>query len=232
MRTHLNIYRFGLQVAFLLTFVMAKAEGTQESSRPLIGVRTNLLYDLWYQPQFGWAPGANLQLEYFPQESRLSLNAGFTFHNHKHWSDYQFFQIRDVDLEARWYFAPPGKYVGPYAGVDVHGTWYGIGFSKTKGWRGEGGGGGLVLGWSHYLNNSHRWRIDLNVGFGFFSTRYDPYQYGDPSMDEEDGKYYYSYHGDVDLFKKRQHRFQWIGPTQAGVHLTYILYQRKKGDGR
>ncbi len=33
---------------------------------PLIAVRTNLLHDFFYMPNFGFAPSGNIQLEYFP----------------------------------------------------------------------------------------------------------------------------------------------------------------------
>jgi len=208
--------------------VPSSAESSDLPSEPrtkLLAVRTNLLYDAWYQPQYGWAPGINIQLEYYPREGHITYNAGFTFHNHKRWSDYKFFQTRDADIEARWYFKP--QYVGPYAGIDLHASWYGIGFSKSKGWEGEGGGGGLVLGWSHYLTRNQRWRLDLNVGVGYFYTRYDPFQYGNSLTGEEDGYYYYNFKGDVESFHRRNHRFQWVGPTQAGVHLTYVLLYRR-----
>lgn len=202
--------------------------------RHLLAARTNLLYDAWYQPQFGWAPGMNIQLEYYPLDGHLTYNAGFTFHNHRHWSDYQFFQVRDIDLEARWYFRPHGIFEGPYAGVDLHGSWYGIGFSKTKGWEGEGGGAGVTLGWVWPLCRSHRWRLEANLGFGYFYTRHDPYVYGNTLTGEEDGKYYYDYYGAVSAFRKRNHQFTWMGPTQAGISITYdILYRRiqRKGVG-
>ena len=37
---------------------------------------------------------------------------------------------------------------------------------------------------------------------------------------------------DPDLFKKRQYRYNWLGPTRVGITLTYdLLYRRinKKG---
>ena len=47
-----------------------------------------------------------------------------------------------------------------------------------------------------------------------------------------DHLYYYKWTGDADLFKKRQYRFTWFGPTRVGITLSYdLLYRRvqKKG---
>jgi hypothetical protein len=52
----------------------------------------------------------------------------------------------------------------------------------------------------------------------------------DPSY--KDNLYYYKWKSDPDLFKKRQYRWNWIGPTRVGVTLSYdLLYRRihKKG---
>lgn len=203
------------------------ANDTTLIRRKVLAIRTNLLYDAWYQSQFGWAPGMNVQLEYYPKEGHITYNAGFTFHNHRHWGDNEFFQARDIDLEARWYFSPSGTFVGPFAGIDLHGSWYGIGLSKTKGWEGEGGGAGITLGWSHYISRNHRWRFDANIGLGYFVTRYDPYVYGNTMTGEIDGKYYYDYYGNLSEFRRRNHRLQWLGPTQAGIHITYVILHRR-----
>lgn len=202
--------------------------------RHLLALRTNLLYDFMYAPQFGFAPGINVQLEYYPLDGHITYNAGFTFQNHRHWEDYQFWQTRDIDLEARLYLWGHGVFCGPYAGIDAHVTWYGLGMSKTKGWEGEGYGASLTLGWVWNLSRNKRWRLEANVGVGYFRSKYDPYVYGNILSGEEDGLYYYDYSGALSQFKKRNHLLQWFGPTQAGLHLTYdILYRRiqKRGAG-
>lgn len=116
------------------------------SRRHLIAVRTNLLHDFLYVPQFGFAPGGNIQLEYYPLSGHYTFNAGFTFHNHRHWDSHKFFQMRDAQLEVRRYFKGEGAFLGTYLGVYAEGMKYGIGFSATKGWEGEGGGAGVTLG--------------------------------------------------------------------------------------
>ena len=47
-----------------------------------------------------------------------------------------------------------------------------------------------------------------------------------------DGLYYYKWTQKPELFKKRQYRWNWIGPTRIGITLSYdLLYRRiqKKG---
>ncbi|MCR4765072.1 MAG: DUF3575 domain-containing protein [Bacteroidaceae bacterium] len=196
--------------------------------RHLIAARTNLVHDLLYVPQFGWAYGANIQLEYYPLHGHYTYNLGFTFTNHRHWSDYKFFQIRDLQLEVRRYFRGGGVHKGLYMGVYGEATKYGIGFSKTKGWQGEGGGGGLSVGYTCALNRKGNLRLELSASLGFFYTRYDPYVYGNPITGEEDTYYYYDYLGNTSDFKERNHQFKWIGPTNAGIHITYDIIYRKK----
>lgn len=196
--------------------------------RHLIAIRTNLIHDLLYVPQFGFAYGGNIQLEYYPLNGHFTYNAGFTFTNHRHWSTNKFFQLRDAQLEVRRYFKGGGAFIGPYLGLYAQGTKYGIGFSKTKGWEGEGGGAGLTVGYTCALNRKGSLRLELSASFGAFYTRYDPYVYGNPFSGTEDGLYYYEYYGNTSEFKERNHQFGWLGPTNAGIHLTYDIIYRKK----
>ena len=76
---------------------MAVPYSTDKKPRlPLIAIRTNLIHDFFYMPNFGRAWGGNVQLEYFPRKGHFTYNIGFTFINHRHWEDYKFFQIRDL----------------------------------------------------------------------------------------------------------------------------------------
>ncbi len=195
--------------------------------RHLLAVRTNLLHDFLYVPKFGFAPGINVQLEYYPLRGHYTINAGFTFTNHRRWDQYKFFQIRDLQLEVRRYFKGEGAFIGPYLGLYAEGTVYGIGFGKTQGWEGEGGGGGLSMGWTWALNRPGSLRLEVSLSLGAFYTRHDPYVYGNPITGTEDGLYYYDYHGNTSDFRERNHQFFWFGPTNLGVHLTYDIIYRK-----
>ena len=203
---------------------------TQDSPRRhMIALRTNLLHDFLYVPQFGFAPGANVQLEYYPLSGHYTMNAGFTFTNHRHWDTHKFMQIRDLQLELRCYFKGGGQFLGTYLGAYAEGMVYGIGFSATKGWEGEGGGAGLTIGHTCKLNKKGSLRLEFSLSAGAFITVYDPYVWGNPINGTIDGLYYYDYHGSTSSFKERNHRFMWFGPTNAGIHLTYdIIYRKKK----
>jgi hypothetical protein len=72
------------------------------------------------------------------------------------------------------------------------------------------------------------------VQAGFFRCKYDPYQYECPvDPTEQDHLYYYKWTLPSDLFKKRQYRYNWIGPTRIGITLSYdLLYRPVKGKKR
>lgn len=208
-------------------------EVTVLERRHVLAVRSNLLYDGFYMPNFGWAPSPNIQLEYYPKDGHFTYNLGFTSPYYHRWNKHKFFQIRDYNIQARYYFKGHGDFTGWYASAYVHNNKYGIGFSKTKGWEGEGLGGGLTGGYVLPLSKRYpRWRLEFSLGVGYYQTKYDPYVYGNPITGQEDTKYYYNYTGDTKNFKERNHRFTWLGPSEVGVHLTYdLLFKciQKKG---
>ena len=90
--------------------------------RHLIAARTNLVHDFFVMPQFGFAPGINIQLEYYPLNGHYTYNAGFTWTNHRHWDSHEFFQIRDMRLELRRYFKGEGKFIGGFLDAYAHGS--------------------------------------------------------------------------------------------------------------
>ena len=208
----------------------AEAPAPAYTRRHLIAARTNLVHDLLYVPQFGFAPGGNIQLEYYPLRGHYTLNAGFTFTNHRRWQQHKFFQIRDFQLEARRYFKGNGQFTGLYLGAYAQGVVYGIGFGKDQGWEGEGAGGGISVGYTWKLNRKGSLRLEVSAALGVLYTRYDPYVYGNPYTGTDTGLYYYDYLGNAADFVKRNHQLTWLGPTNAGVHITYdIIYRKKQG---
>ncbi len=201
----------------------------EATRRHLLALRTNLAHDLFYMPQFGWAPSPNIQLEYYPLDGHYTYNAGFTWGTHRHWDTQEFFQVRDVQLELRRYFRGHGDFTGLYASAYAQGSKYGIGLSPTKGWEGEGGGAGLSLGYVWPLNRKGNLRLEVMAALGYYMTYYDPYVYGNPITGNIDGDYYYDYYGSASDFKRRNHVFRWFGPTNFGLQLTYdILYRKTK----
>ena len=214
--------------------------------RELLSVKTNLLEYGAYIPKYGWCPMPNVALEYYPRHGHLTLGASLDFpwwigntDNHK------YFELRNYTLEARYYTRssdraythgqPNGEpaFKGFYLSAYANAFLYQIGCNEDDGWIGEGIGGGIGLGYVLPLGRKNpRWRLEFGALFGFFSSKYDPFVYGCPVENVKDGKYYYDYRGDADLFKKRQYRYTWFGPTRVGISLTYdLLYRRigKKG---
>lgn len=196
--------------------------------RHLIAVRTNLLHDFFYMPQFGWAFSPNIQFEYYPLNGHLTYNIGMTWGTNRKWESQEFWQVRDFQAEVRRYFKGGGKFIGPYLGAYVHGDKYGIGLSATKGWEGEGGGVGLSIGHTMALNKKGSLRLEFMAAAGFFLTVFDPYVWGNPITGTIDGEYYYNYLGNASSFKERNHRFTWLGPTNLGIQLTYDIIYRKR----
>ena len=202
----------------------------------ILSLKTNLLHDAFWMPNYGMAPAVNIHAEYYPLNGHYTYNAAFMFPYYHRWSHHKFFQIRDYELSVRRYFKPAkddnAEYLGWYVGAYGHFAKYGIGLNKEKGWQGEGGGAGLEVGYVINISRNKRWRLEFSAGLGYFYTRFDPYVYGNPVLDEEDGKYYYDYTKSARDFKKRNHQSSFLDPTHLGVTLTYdLLYRRivKKG---
>lgn len=197
----------------------------------MLSLSSNLLYDAFYMPGYGWAPMVNLNAEFYPLRGNFTFRAGFTFPYYHRWSRHKFFQIRDYHLEVRRYFNPGLLHTGTYLGAFINANKYGIGLGPDKGWEGEGAGASLKLGYVLPLGGG-RWRLDFHIAAGGYYTRFDPYVWGNPVTGEIDGKYYYDYTGAIADFNKRSHRRWWLGPTEVGVTLTFdLLYYRILGGG-
>lgn len=198
---------------------------------PLLNVRSNLLYDAFYMPNFGMAPILNIGLEFYPRRGHFTYNAWFASSYYHKWQKHKFFQLRNYELEARFYFRKTDRadYHGWFMSLAVDNNIYGIGLGKRDGWEGEGLGGQFNLGYVLPLCYHKQWKLQFVAGVGYYSTRYDPYLYGTPDRfgHKEDGLYYYDTNLYSDDFKRRQHRFNWFGPTQVAINLSYDLLWRR-----
>lgn len=213
----------------------------EDYRREMLSVKTNFLEWAAYVPGYGQCPIPNVSIEYYPLHGHYTLGASFdcpwwigNTTNHK------YFELRNYTVEGRYYLrnsdlsyvdhkaAFKGLYFSAYGNAFL----YQIGFNAKKGWVGEGLGAGLGLGYVLPLSRKQHWRLEFGATFGFFWTKYDPFVYGCPVENIEDGLYYYNYTGDADLFKERQHRFLWLGPTRVGISLTYDLLYRKRKEVR
>lgn len=216
----------------------------RQPRRELLAVKSNLLFDVAYVPGYDrWCPIPNIAVEYYPLHGHLTYGASFDCPWWQHYWDHKFFQIRNYQVETRYYLrsgdinrTPPGAgaaFRGLYLQAYGHVALYGICFDENRGWEGEGAGAGLGLGYVMPLSRNGHWRLEFGLQAGFFLTKYDPYQYENPvNPNYRDHLYYYKWTGKPDLFRRRQYRFTWFGPTRIGVTLSYdLLYRRQAKRG-
>ena len=210
------------------------------SRREFLSVKTNLLFYGVYMPGYNrWCPMPNVALEYYPKKGHFTYGASLDF---PWWQDYdahKYFQIRNYQVEARYYL--DGSYSGDdirgyqapafkgfYAQAYAHIGLFGICFDANRGWVGEGFGFGVGGGYVMPISRDGHWRLEFGLQAGLFRCKYDPYQFENPvDPNYRDGLYYYKWTQSPSLFKKRQYRYNWLGPTRIGVTLTYdLLYRR------
>ncbi len=217
---------------------------TRQPRRELLSVKTNLLFDVAYMPGYDrWCPIPNVALEFYPLHGHFTVGASFDCPWWQDYWDHKYFQIRNYQVEGRYYFRsgdilsnPPGKgpaFRGLYLQGYAHLGLYGICFDADHGWEGEGIGAGVGAGYVLPLGKRGHWRMEFGLQVGFFYTGYDPYQYENPvNPNYRDHLYYYKWTGRASAFRERRYRFTWVGPTRVGVTLSYdLLYRRLKKRG-
>lgn len=227
--------------------------------RPFMALSTNVLYDVFYMPDYGFAPMWNGKAEFyfyndrFPFWNHTSLNLGFINPYWHKWNEHKFFQIRNYEIEGRWYShfeRETGQRYGWYVGAAIDNNKFGIGLDDNRGWQGEGLGFQVTGGYVVPLDKCKSWKLEVNLGAGFYETHYDPYIYDDPfpeggingghgeydpptfNPDADKLHYYYKWFGAAKDFKKRQYRYRWLGPTQIGISIKYdLLWKRSPRRG-
>jgi len=213
--------------------------------REFLSLKTNLLFYGVYMPGYDrWCPIPNAAIEYYPKKGHFTFGASFDFPWWQDYDNHKYFQIRNYQVEARYYLKKNGNdgrdrgyrapaFSGFYAQAYANIGLFGICFDANRGWVGEGFGGGVGAGYVMPVTKNGHWRLEFGLQVGFFGCKYDPYQYENPiDPSYHDDLYYYKWTQSPSLFKKRQYRYNWLGPTRIGVTLTYdLLYRRisKKG---
>ncbi len=212
--------------------------------RELLSVKSNLLYDFAYMPGYDrFCPIPNVAVEFYPLHGHFTYGASFDGPWWQNYGDHKYFQVRNYQVETRYYFKTGDIDEHGYTGKPAFRGWYlqaylqaglyDICFDADRGWIGEGLGGGLGVGYVLPLGKQSRWRLEMGAQFGYFWTKYDPYQWLCPvDPDECSDRYYYKWTGKASDFKKRQYRFHWFGPTRVGITLSYdLLYRKRSGKG-
>lgn len=182
---------------------------------PVLNVRTNLLYDL--------GTVFNVGVEYYPRNPRWSMVGHYTFPWWSNDKKHHYLQMLDWNLEVRYYLQTGKCHAGWYVAPYVHWNLYDFSFNAEDGWQGEGKGLGLSLGHVRPIGHSQRWKLELFLRLGYYHTLFDPYHASDPYH----GKYYYDWPWAPEDFIPRNQRLQMLGPTGAGVTVSYDLFRRK-----
>lgn len=211
-----------------------------EPRREILSVKSNLLFDFAYVPGYDrWCPIPNVAVEYYPEHGHFTFGGSFDFPWWQHYWQHKYFQIRNYQLETRYYFhtgdvrkvgygkghAFKGLFLKAYGHLGL----FSLCFDENRGWIGEGLGAGGGIGYVMPLGKKSRWTLELGLQVGFFYCKHDPFQYECPVDPlEHDHLYYYKWTDDADLFRERQYRWSWMGPTRIDITLGYDLLYRKR----
>ena len=188
---------------------------------PVVGVSTNLLYDLAYIPGYGLTSIPSFSLEYYPYAGHWTVGADLELSGWKHPDVHKYMQVNNLTLWGRYYFKPQQyRFNGLYAFGSANAARYGIGWNE-KGREGEGLG--LSLGAGHKWTFG-RFFIDAGLALGVFYSRFDSYTWGNDAT----GWYYYDYLGDPDEFQPRLQRWLWLGPTRLYLSVGIDLFNRNQ----
>ena len=206
--------------------VFAAQKETEETVlkalRPVLGVSTNLPYDITYVPKYGVTSIPSFSVEYYPQKGHYTIGADVEWPMWQHWDTHRFMQVNNLTVWTRRYFKPvDGRFRGAYLLASANAARYGIGW-EAQGWEGEGLG--ASLGGGYKIKLGRRMFLDLGGALGIFYSGYDPYVWGNDAT----GRYYYDYAGDPEQFKLRNKRLFWFGPTRVYISIGVDLFNRKK----
>lgn len=182
--------------------------GQVKEYKPIIAVKSNLIYDALATPNFG----AEL-----PLGRKWSLWADYTFPwwvwagNSRAWENL------DWKLGGRYWFGNRSRrdvLTGLFAGGFGAGGYYDV-EPHHKGYQGEFFAIGLEGGYAWRL--SRHWHIEASAGVGYMHTNYRRYH-----GEEEDKHLIYDYSG----------KFNWIGPVKLNASIVYLFWAPKKGSDR
>lgn len=191
--------------------------------RPIIGISTNLPYDITYIPLYGITSVPSLSVEYYPAMGKYSFGADLDYSHWLHPDTHRYNQIHNLTLWGRRYFTrDDDRFRGAYLLANVNAVQYGLGFNANEGYEGEGLGIGAGAGWKVYIGQ--RFYLDMGGTLGLLYSRYDPYTWGGDGT----GRYYYDYTGDPASFVTRRKRLVWFGPTRVFISVGFDIYGNKR----
>lgn len=199
---------------------------SQPVRKPIIGLSTNVLYDVTYLPGYGLTSIPSFSLEFYPGKSaHWTLGLDFETPWWKHPDTHRYLQINNLTLWTRRYFRTRAceaeRFGGLYLLGNLNAARYGIGFDE-KGWQGEGLGASLGVGYKWTLGE--RVTLDAGIAAGLFWSQYDPYFWGN----DANRWYYYDYPGDPDEFVPRRMHLLWLNVTRIYFNIGFDLFKKTK----
>lgn len=197
---------------------------TDEPLWPVLGVSTNLAFDVTYIPHYGLTSIPNVSLEFYPSSGpHYSMGLDVEWPMWKHYDTHRFMQVHNVTVWGRRYFKPrENRRRGIYLLASGNMGNFGIGW-EGKGWQGEAVGLSLGVGFK-WAPRKARIYVDMGVALGLLYALYDPYVYGYDAT----GWYYYDYAGNPAEFTERNMRLIWLGPTKVYLSIGIDLFNRKR----
>lgn len=168
-----------------------------------LALRTNLVYDALLLPTLGieWRVNRNLGVKL---DGSLSRWGGSTGKVQKVWL---------LNPEVRWYLLRDRRFYigasGNYGEYNLYKYALGSIVSKDSGYQGKLWNAGLTAGYQLCL--SRGFSLDFNLGLGYTRSEYDTFGMTDG----------------VRVYKERNKRKNFWGPTQAGVSLVWTIGSNK-----
>ena len=199
------------------------SEVEESPRRPILGISTNIPYDITWIPQYGLTSVPSFSVEYYPVKGKYTFGADLEFSHWLHPDEHRYNQIHNLTLWGRRYFKrTEDRFKGAYLLANLNAAEYGIGMNAGKGWEGEGIGASVGGGWKVYIGKY--FFLDMGGALGAFYSWYDPYVWGDDAT----GRYYYDYAGAPEDFVKRSKRLVWFGPTRVYFSVGIDFYGKRR----
>ena len=199
------------------------SEVEESPRRPVLGISTNIPYDITWIPQYGLTSVPSFSVEYYPVKGKYAFGADLELSHWLHPDEHRYNQIHNLTLWGRRYFKrTEDRFKGAYLLANLNAAEYGIGMNAGKGWEGEGIGASVGGGWKVYIGK--HFFLDMGGALGAFYSWYDPYVWGNDAT----GRYYYDYSGAPEDFVKRSKRLLWFGPTRVYFSVGIDFYGKRR----
>lgn len=161
-----------------------------------------MLYDLGLVPNLGIESAVT---------DHISVSADWMYAWWSHDSSHDYWRVYGGDLEVKYWFGNKngqkltGHHVGAYGGILTYDVEWG-----NKGYMGQKWSYIFGLSYGYALPLNRRFRLDFNLGIGYFGGEYYEYL--------PEGDHYY-----WQVTKNRR----WFGPTKAEISLVWLLGKSK-----